>query len=388
MNPGLHNVIILGPVTPYRGGIAHHTTRLANALAALSEVRVMSFARLYPGWLYPGKFQKEESLLKLIPPVDLLLDSVNPLTWHSAFDQISAQRPDYVIIPWWTFFLAPCLLYIAIRLSKVGIPVMFYCHNVVDHETSLWKKLLAKTVLHQGSSFVVQTREEESRLRELLGDIMVKYHPHPVYDQFPPAQGSLKRRADLELLFYGFIRPYKGLDILLEAMSGLKDLDVRLSVVGEPWEEEAASWERRIHEQGIGDIVEFVPRYVSEEESAEYFNRADAIVLPYRSATGTGVVAAAYHYRKPVIASNVGGLRDVVIDGETGMLAEPASAAGLQAAIRRFAKDGIPSVAENIDQVIKGMTWEHLAGQLVDQTGWDRGALEPRDGQPAGGHAR
>lgn len=378
MNQRLQKVIVLGPVTPYRGGIAHHTTQLANALAGLSEVAVISFARLYPGWLYPGKFQKEKSHLKLIPPAEFLLDSINPLAWHKTIKRISAQRPDSVIIPWWTFFLAPCLLYVANRIGKLGIPVVFFCHNVVDHEASLWKRLLAKMVLYQGASFVVQTREEESGLRDLLGEIDVMYHPHPVYDQFPPAQGLLKRRARMELLFYGFIRPYKGLDMLLEAMSGLEDLDVRLSVVGEPWGKEAVDWERRIHEQGIGDVVEFVPRYVSEEESAEYFARADAIVLPYRSATGTGVVAAAYHYRKPVIASNVGGLRDVVIDGETGILVEPATAERLRVAIRKFAAEGIPGATENIGKAISGMTWEHLAGQILQHPGLERSALHPR----------
>lgn len=374
-----HKVIVLGPVTPYRGGIAHHTTRLANALAGLSEVMVISFSQLYPGWLYPGKFQKEMSRLKLIPPTEFLLDSINPYTWHKTVERISMQRPDCVIIPWWTFFLAPCLFYVAHRLGKKGIPVVFFCHNVTDHEASSWKRLLARSVLHQGSGFVVQTREEESRLRDLLGEIDVMYHPHPVYDQFPPAQGMLKRRARVELLFYGFIRPYKGLDILLEAMSGLDDLDVRLSVVGEPWGKETVGWDRRIHEQGIEDVVEYVPRYVSEEESAEYFARADAVVLPYRSATGTGVVAAAYHYRKPVIASSVGGLRDVVIDGETGILFEPATAERLRAAIRTFAAEGIPGAAENIGKAISGMTWEHLAGQLLQHPGLGRNALHARD---------
>jgi glycosyltransferase involved in cell wall biosynthesis len=358
-------LVIIGPVAPFRGGIAHHTTRLANALAGIADTRVISYSRLYPRWLYPGKTQVEESRLTLTPPADFLLDSIGPLTWRGAVARIEARDPACVIIPWWTFFLAPCTRYLARRLGARDIPVLFLCHNVVDHETAGWKRRVARMVLRHGAGFAVQTREEEGKLRRMLGDVDVSYHPHPVYDHFPPAKGLLLRRASLELLYYGFIRPYKGLDVLLDALSGLDDLSVHLSIVGEPWGDDEGVWRRRIDDAGIGDRVEFVPRYVTDEETAEYFARADAIVLPYRSATGTGVIAAAYHYRKPVIASYVGGLRDVVTDGKTGLLVPPGDPIALQAAIRRFAGAGIPGVAANIDRAAADMTWGHLAEQLL-----------------------
>lgn len=359
-------IFVIGPVVPYRGGIAQHTTQLANALAKIVDTSVISFSCLYPRWLYPGRFQTEESGLSLTPPVEFILDSANPFTWRRVAALVEAQSPSCVIIPWWTFFLAPCLSFMARRLIRQGIPVVFFCHNVVDHEAAIWKRMLAKAVLRHGAGFVVQTHDEEAKLRNLLGDIEVLYHPHPVYDQFPPARYLLPRRARVELLFYGFIRPYKGLDILLDAMAGLSDLDVRLTIAGEPWGEHENSWRKRISDAGLEDKLEFVPRYLSDEESAEYFARADAVVLPYRSATGTGVVAAAYHYRKPVIASAVGGLKDVVIEGETGFLVPSADADALRNAIRRFTAEGIPGAAVNIGKLIEKMTWTNLAERLLD----------------------
>lgn len=359
-------IAVIGPVVPFRGGIAQHTTRLANALADLTDVTVITFSRLYPRWLYPGKFQTEQSGLRLVPFAQFVLDAVNPFSWLRTVAHIEAESPSCAIFPWWTFFLAPCYSYLARRLRRRGIPVLFFCHNVVDHEVAGWKKLLVQTVLRHGTGFVVQTRDEAEKLRTLLGDVEVLYHPHPVYDQFPSVYKPLPRRALLELLFYGFIRPYKGLDVLLVAMAGLGDVDVHLSIVGEPWGKNEVDWQRRIQEAGIGERVEFVPHYASDEETARYFARADAVVLPYRSATGTGVVATAYHYRKPVIASCVGGLRDVVAEGKTGLLIPPDDPQALAAAIRRFAMDGIENSVANIAQAAEEMTWEHLTGEMLD----------------------
>jgi glycosyltransferase involved in cell wall biosynthesis len=359
-------ITIIGPVAPFRGGIAQHTTSLANALSEIADTGVISFSRLYPRWLYPGKFQTENSSQALVPAAEFLLDSINPFSWRQVASRIEAQSPSCVIIPWWTSFLAPCYRYLARRLRHHGIAVVFICHNVEDHESAGWKKRLGREVLRHGTWFLVQTLDEENNLRRLLGNAEILYHPHPLYNQFPPAKNLLPRRAALELLFFGFIRPYKGLDVLLDAMSGLDDLSVHLSVIGEPWGESENIWRKRIRDAGIEARVEFVPRYTTDDEAAEYFARADFVVLPYRSATGTGVIAAAYHYRKPVIASNVGGLRDVVVDGKTGLLVPPGDVAKLRTAIRRCGEETIPDAAANIGKVARHMTWPHLARQLLE----------------------
>src|SRR5690606_3346166 len=153
-------------------------------------------------------------------------------------------------------------------------------------------------------------------------------HPHPTFDGYPAPERHLPRRAPLELLFFGFVRPYKGLDTLLHAMTLLRDTGVFRSVVGEFWRG-AAEARRMIHAHGLSSRVERVSRYVPDEEAAQYFSRSDVVVLPYHSATGSGVIPLAYHYGKPVIATQVGGLPDVVVDGDTGLLVEARSAADL-----------------------------------------------------------
>ncbi len=362
----MKRIAVIGPVPPYRGGIAHHTGLLACALRTLADVRVFSFSRLYPAWLYPGKFQTEAAL----PAVGngnarFTLDSLNPITWRHTARAVHAFRPDAVLVPWWTFFLAPCFRYLCAYFRRHSIPVIMLCHNVVDHEAVGWKRRVSKWCLRNADMFVVQTHEEAGKLLNLLGDVNVLYHPHPIYDRFPMARRTLVRRARLELLFYGFIRPYKGLDVLIDAMSQIRGEDVYLSIVGEPWGKEEDVWRERIAKAALDGMIEFVPRYVSDEETAEYFARADAVVLPYRAATGTGVVATAYHYGKPVIASCVGGLKDVVEDQRTGVLVTPEDPESLAQAIRGFHDGMRGNVGENIRAFTHAMSWEHMASTIL-----------------------
>jgi glycosyltransferase involved in cell wall biosynthesis len=359
------SIAVIGPVPPYRGGIAHHTGRVAEALAEVADVNVFSFSRLYPGWLYPGKFQREGDPVETANGPSFTLDALNPWSWSRTANRIERLRPDAVVIPWWTFFLAPCFRYLARRLAGRGIAVIFFCHNVVDHEAASWKRFLSGWVLRQGSGFVVQTREEQGKLRELVAQGEIVFHPHPIYDQFPEPKGNLPRRAALELLFYGFIRPYKGLDVLIDAMSGLRDADVFLSIVGEPWAGHEKEWRERIKASGASGKIQFLPRYINDEETAEFFCRADAVVLPYRAATGTGVVATAYHYDKPVIASDIASFRDVVTDGKSGVLFECGNAVALEAAIRRIAAADIARLAAGIAQHKAAMSWRSMADALL-----------------------
>jgi glycosyltransferase involved in cell wall biosynthesis len=174
--------------------------------------------------------------------------------------------------------------------------------------------------------------------------------------------------ARLELLFFGIIRPYKGLDVLLEAMALLKRTDVHLAVVGEFWRDKEQTL-RRIADLGIGDRLELVPRFVSEQEAADYFTRADAVILPYRSASGTGIVPMAYHYGKPVIASRIPGLEDAVVDGKTGFLVAAESTQDLAAAIERIQPEQLCALLPHIDAFKAGMTWEGLADTLLELAG-------------------
>jgi glycosyltransferase involved in cell wall biosynthesis len=357
-------VIVIGPVLPLRGGIAQHTTLLARALAESHDCQTLSFRRLYPKWLFPGQSERDPGYEGHIEArTEYILDSLNPLTWWRTVRRVKQIQPEFVLIPWWTFFLGPLFSYLTWSLKRSGINVVFVCHNVQDHEAAAWKHALTRLVLKQGRRFVVHTRVEADRLKELIPGAVVAVHPHPIYDQFPEPVHQLPRRARVELLFYGFVRPYKGLDVLIEAMGLLKGADVFLTIAGEFWQGEQETRER-IAGLGIEDQVEIIARYVSDEETADLFSRANVVVLPYRSATGSGVIPIAYHYRKPVIATRVGGLPDVVVEGMTGWLTEPQPEA-LRDAIQAIDLDGIAGMEEHIARLVTTLTWSDLTETVM-----------------------
>jgi glycosyltransferase involved in cell wall biosynthesis len=329
----LDRVLVIGPVLPYRGGIAQHTTMLHRALRKKSECLTISFTRQYPRWLFPGESDKDEALAGHIEDgVEFLIDSINPVSWYKALKRVKEFAPSLVVFPWWHVYWAPCFGWLSSRLQKSDVEVVFLCHNVIEHESAKWKRILTGFVLSKGSRFVVHTSIDKKHLLDYFPQALIGMHPHPVNDQLPTSLHYLPRRAKLELLFYGFVRPYKGLDVLLRAMNIIKSEDVILSVVGEFWDglDEAKSY---IAKNGLSKKIEIINSYVSDEETASYFSRCDVVVLPYKSATGSGVIPLAYHYGKPVIATRVGSLQDVVEDGLTGLMIDPDSSIQLAEAI-------------------------------------------------------
>jgi glycosyltransferase involved in cell wall biosynthesis len=340
---------------------------LAHALSQHSDLLVVSFTRQYPRWLFPGESDREEGVSAgLGSRCQFVLDSLDPRTWRRTANIVVEHLPDAVIIPWWTIFWAPCFRYLARSISSQGIPVHFFCHNVVDHEASGWKKALTGWVLRSGNGFFVQSSAEERRLRALVARGPVTVHGHPVFGQFPSAPGPRERRAALELLFFGFVRPYKGLDVLLHALARLEDADFMLTVAGEFWGG-LDDVRRQISELDLGNRVQVIPRYVSEIEAAELFARADAVVMPYLSATGSGVLGLAYRYGKPVIASRISGIEEHIVDGKTGILVRPGSVDELASALRSIDATRARAMASAIEAVASGLTWESLAAVVLRQ---------------------
>jgi len=361
----LDRVLLIGPVFPYRGGIAQHTTMLHRALSKDSDCLTISFSRQYPRWLFPGKSDKDNALSNHVEDgVEFLIDSINPLSWYRALKRAKEFAPDLVVFPWWHIYWSPCFSWLSTRFRKSGVEVIFLCHNVIEHESAKWKRVLTDFVLSKGSRFIVHTSVDKKNLLERFPDAIVNIHPHPVYDQFPPPVQMLPRRAKLELLFYGFVRPYKGLDVLLCAMNIIKNEDVFLSVVGEFWDglDETKDY---IAKHGLSDKIELLNRYVSDEETASFFSRCDVVVLPYRSATGSGVIPLAYHYGKPVIATHVGGLPDVVDDGKTGLIVDPDSCVMLANAIKKVISGHNFYSEEAILTLKSRLTWPGLANVVL-----------------------
>lgn len=350
-------VVLVGPVRPFRGGIAHYTESLAQALRDVADLRVVSFRKLYPARLYPGASDRDPAA-SAMPGADYLLSATDPRTWRRTADSIAAGRPDVVVFTWWTLYWQPWTAYMARRLRGRGIRVVYLCHNIGDHGAGGLRHRLNLALLATADAYVVHSREIRDELRAEFPDRPVMQRAHPVYDRFPAPKHEWKPRGRLDLLFFGFIRPYKGLDLLMDAVELAADDGIRLTVVGESWEDT-----RELEERARSLGVETVLRYVSDDEAADYFSRADLVVLPYRSATGSGVVSAAYHYQTPVLATRVGGIPDVV-DETTGVLVEPDDPTALAAALTRLTRDDCRALAVGVRAFTLHNTWSGFAHAL------------------------
>lgn len=349
---------IVGPVSPYRGGISQYTESLSERLEEIADVQVISFRKQYPKSLYPGESDVDPAK----EPRDGVwydLDATDPRSWRKAVDRIADWHPDLVLFNWWTLYWQPWTAYMARRLRKRGIRVVLLCHNIGDHGSGALRTRIGSTLLASADGYVVHSEQTRRELEARLPGRPVLSRPMPGFDMLPPANGELPPRGRLDLLFFGFIRPYKGVDVLLEAMRIADDPLVSLTVVGEAWE---GGDDIRARAAAVG--AEVVMEYVSDAQAAEYFARADAVVLPYLSAAGSGVVAAAYHYGKPVIASRVGGLVDVV-DERTGVLVEPGDPAALAQAISALTRDRAAALADGARAFARDNTWDGLARAIV-----------------------
>ena len=226
-----YNLALIGSLLPYRGGVAQHTTMLHRALIKKTKLVTVSFKRQYPNWLYPGKSNYEPNYDKEYREQGAyyIIDPLNPFSWIRAGNLIKNNNSKLAIIPWWTIFWAPCIVFMAQYFKKKGIKILFLCHNILCHEKAFWKSKLTKNVLSHGDYFLVDNTKNAGILSSLLPDANVLIHPMPAFNNFPPAKKTLPRRSRLELLFFGFVRPYKGVDLLLEAIHFLKDKDIFLT---------------------------------------------------------------------------------------------------------------------------------------------------------------
>ena len=361
---------LIGPTYPYRGGIAHYTTLLAQYLQQSHEVLLLSFSRQYPGWLFPGRSDKDPSERPLQTEAHYLLDPLNPLTWRKTVQKIQQWRPDVVIIPWWHPYFAPAWLGLgrSIRRLRPRPKLLFICHNVRPHEQGHLSRLLLpftlKKVLGQGDGFLVHSQADADILRGYIPKAEIVISSHPTYaaiggQSTSPLLVSLPQDRPL-LLFCGLIRSYKGLDILLEAVALLKR-PYHLLIAGEFWQNELAKTEKQISQLDLTNCVTIIDKYLPDELLAACIDKANVVVLPYRHATQSGIVQIAFGRQMPVITTNVGGLAEVVEDGRTGLVVPPEDPTALAEAIERyFAQDLEFVFSKNILEGNGRFSWEYL----------------------------
>jgi glycosyltransferase involved in cell wall biosynthesis len=367
-------ICLVGPAYPYRGGISHYNTTLAKELSKRHEVHIVNYSRLYPEFLFPGKTQLDESESAFSYPSRRIIDSVNPFTWVYAGFYLAHLKPDVTIFQWWHPYFAPAL-------SKIGLILkflrrgknIFICHNVVPHERSPVDRMLSHIAFTAAHAFLVQSTEDRENLLRMKRRALVGYHPLPIFDFFRKgglARGEARRRVGSEedrplLLFFGYIRAYKGLRHLIEAMKLIvEDLDARLLVVGEFYEERE-SYYSLVSELGLGDRIRFVDRYVDNDEVEAFFIASDLVVLPYITATQSGIVQIAFSFDRPVVVTDVGGLPEVVSEGKTGFVVPAGNPPAIADAVVRFFREGwAERMAPCFPEEKERFSWGSLAETL------------------------
>jgi D-inositol-3-phosphate glycosyltransferase len=367
-------ITIVGTAFPLRGGIAHYNALLAEALGKRHAVNTITFKRQYPSLLFPGKTQQESGEIPSTAPSPQLVDSINPFNWVSVGNTLKRERPDLVIFKYWLPFFGPCFGTIARRARSNGhTKVLFICDNVLPHEARPGDRMFTRYAFKAADYFIVQSAAVEEDLKTLLPSAAYRFAAHPVYNNFGTSLAKQEARKRIGasdervLLFFGYVRRYKGLHVLLEAVHRLPpSFHVKLLVVGEFYDDES-SYRQKIADLNLGSRVTIVSDYVPNSKVREYFSAADVVVLPYISATQSGIAQIAYNFDTPIIATDVGGLAEIVKDGLTGYVVPPERPDLLARAIQRFYEEG------NEEHFVAGVqreklqyTWENLVAAIED----------------------
>jgi len=361
-------ILILGTAYPLRGAMAQLNAILGWHLSKKHDVEIVSFKRQYPSLFFPGKTQFDPSKPLFPLPTTVILDSINPLSWYNTARIIAQRQPHLVIMRYWMPFFAPCFGTIA-RLVKrwSDATVVCICDNVIPHERRPGDRWLTRYFFRSVDRFIVQSKAVEQDLLAFYPQARYLLVSHPVYDVFGVAVSKDDARKKMGItservvLFFGYIRRYKGLHLLIDAMKLVNEsLPVKALVVGEFYEDEKPYREHITH-AGVEQSVQLVPEYVPNEKVADYFSAADVVVLPYLSATQSGITQIAYNFGKPVIATDVGGLAEVVVDGVSGLVVPPNDPRKFADAIVKFYNEDLEeTLAAGSRQEKKKYSWDTM----------------------------
>lgn len=357
-----------------RGGIAHFIALLASHLKKRHRPQIFSFTRQYPSFLFPGKTQMEEGEPGIKVDAQAEIDSINPFNWIRVGLKARRLNPDVILYKYWLPFFGPCFGTIcAIARWHRPTRVIALCDNVIPHEKRPGDRLFTKFAFAFTDGFIVMSDAVERDLHRMVAHPSYRKAAHPVYEIFgealskPEARERIGIGAESEtLLFFGYVRKYKGLHVLIDAMKRLKVLRPKLVllVVGEYYGDEA-EYRAQIAEAGLEDVIRVHSDYVPNERVAEYFCAADAVILPYLSATQSGIAQIAYQFDKPVIATNVGGLAEVVVDGVSGLITPPEDPEAIVSAVMRFYDESMEArLASGAKEEKKKYTWDALIGAI------------------------
>lgn len=363
-------VIIVGTAYPYRGGLSAFNERIAyEYLSQGHEVEIYTFSLQYPGFLFPGKTQYSEEPAPKGLTIYRKVNSCNPFNWIKVGREIRKKRPDLMITKYWLPFMAPCLGTIErlVRKNK-HTRVISILDNIIPHEHRIGDKIFSKYFVGATDGFVAMSKS-------VLGDLGLfdtkkprQFCPHPLYDHYgkilPKEEAKNIIGIDSNtryVLFFGFIRTYKGLDLLFDAFadSRLKEMNVKLLVAGEFYGDPKPYMDQ-IDRLGIQDRVVLKTDFIPDSQVNRYFSAADIVAQPYKSATQSGVTQIAFHFEKPMLVTNVGGLPEIVPDGKIGYVVEPDSRSIADALVLYFKEEKEASFTEGVKEEKKKYAWTEM----------------------------
>jgi D-inositol-3-phosphate glycosyltransferase len=373
-------VVIIGPAYPLRGGLATYDERLARAFKeAGDEARIVTFSLQYPDFLFPGQTQFSTETGPADLDIEVSLNSVNPLSWWRVGRKLRAERPDVVVFRFWLPFMGAALGTVARLVRGNGhTRVVAITDNVIPHEKRPGDGLLTRYFLSACDGFVTMSRSVLADLQRLgFGQKPALYRPHPLYDNFGPIKSKAAALAALGLspavgylLFFGFIRAYKGLDVLLEAFADerLAELPIKLIIAGEFYED-AAPYEALIRQHKLENKIIRATDFIPNERVADYFCAADLVVQPYKNATQSGVSQIAYHFERPMLVTDVGGLAELIPDGVVGYVVPPTARAIADAVVDFYGHQREETFTAGVREQKKQFSWPVMVAALKEVAG-------------------
>ncbi|HEX2969440.1 MAG TPA: glycosyltransferase [Bacteroidales bacterium] len=369
-------ITIAGPAWPYRGGIAEFTNRLARQLIDENHrVDIVTFKMQYPPFLFPGKSQLTSSPAPEGLKIRRLINSINPLNWFLTGLRIKKERPDILILRFWLPFMGPSLGSIArIVRSNNHTKVICIFDNVIPHEKRAGDKALTKFFTGSIDGGIVMSRSVGEDLRKFSINIPVKFNPHPLYDIYGK---PLTREEGLSalnlpggnkyLLFFGFVRAYKGLDLVIRALADprLRNRNIKLVVAGEFYDD-PEQYTELIRRLGLVPDIYIFNRFIADNEIASFFSIADIIVQPYKSATQSGVAQIGFHFGKPMLVTDVGGLREIIPHGRCGYVVSPDPLSIADSIDDFYSNDRKNAFSECVISEKKKYSWDKMTSAIFE----------------------
>jgi D-inositol-3-phosphate glycosyltransferase len=369
-------ITLLGPAYPYRGGPATFNDRLALQFSAEGQsIDMVTFSLQYPGFLFPGKTQYTYGPAPPGIKIERRLNSINPINWIFTGNRIKKAKPDILLIRYWLPFMGPCMGSVA-RIAKSNRHTIVICifDNVVPHEKRSGDKILTKYFTGGIDGAIVMSRTVLDDLKTFREDIPVKLSPHPLFDNYGARVDRIEAISALDLnqdysylLFFGFIRAYKGLDLLIEAFADtrLRNKKLKLIIAGEFYEDDTP-YRALIKKYNLENEVILYDRFIKDEEVSLFFSVADIIVQPYLTATQSGVTQIAYHFEKPMLVTDVGGLSEIVIAGKCGYVVKPESGSIADAIVDYFENNRKALFTEGVKKEKGKFSWDKMTEAIID----------------------